>query len=75
MPDEREAPRAIWVDGELLTVPVVREVQEALGGWLDAKHGELVAVLAPFDLHPFELQLPTFRRVVQAKDVADAVDA
>lgn len=55
---------ALNINGEQITAPVAPEVREALERWGEKRHYELVAVLAPFGLHPYDLAAIEWRQVV-----------
>ena len=65
----KSPPRAFCVDGHQMSVPVSEEVAEAIQRWSVAHHDDLVAALAPLGVHPYELLVPEWRRLVNLDDI------
>lgn len=63
-------PNVLRIDGHQPTIPLPPAAQEALNNWMVEKHDEMFAVLEPFGIHPVEMQLTEWRRVVVLKDSA-----
>lgn len=63
-----EIPRVFVVDDHQLTVPLPKAAADALRQWEVEKHDEIVAVLAPFGLHPYEMPATEYRRFVTVRD-------
>lgn len=55
---------ALHIHGEQITAPVSPEVQTAMERWTERSHAELVDILAPFGMHPYDIAMPEFRQVV-----------
>lgn len=56
--------RALFIGDKAVSVAVPAEVQDALERWAQKHTDELIEVLAPFGLHPYDLAAPQYRRVV-----------
>jgi len=63
-PAVHQIKRALVINDSPVTVAVTPEVQDALNQWAEQHADELVAVLAPFGLHPHDIAEPKYRRVV-----------
>lgn len=64
-------PRTFEVEGHKLTVPVCAEANEAYNRWSEKYTDEIVAVFAPFGLHPYEMPPAEFRRYVTIRDAEE----
>lgn len=64
-------PRNYEVDGHKLTVPLSDEVNIAYNRWLESHRDEIVALLAPFGVHPFEMPMAELHRYVMLRDAED----
>jgi hypothetical protein len=60
---------SVHVDGHRLTIPIPEGAQAAFDEWIRSRHDELVDVLAPFGLHPYDLAEARLERVVVVDDV------
>ena len=59
-----EVRAALHIHGEQITSPVSPAVQNALNEWNEGHLAELIEVLAPFGLHPYDLAQPEYRAIV-----------
>jgi len=57
-------PSTLLADGTVATEPVPHEAQVALERWAEKHTDELVDVLAPFGLHPYDIAAPVDRKVI-----------
>lgn len=64
----RKAPPLV-IDGRPVTVPVTDKAQTALEVYLNDNLAALDAVLAPFGLNHWDVEVPTFMRVVREGEV------
>lgn len=60
---------AVVVDDTTLTVPIPFEAASAINEWHEAHTEELAKLLAPFGLHPYDIALPQYERVVTREEL------
>ena len=61
---------ALRVDGEQVTVPVSKEVQDALAAWSVRYTAEIADVLEAYGISPYDIAVPQWRRIVPAEPTA-----
>lgn len=69
MSSPRAEPRAAYIDGTPLSVPVTDEVQAAIEGVLGMHAEEFDAALSPFGLGVDDICAVEFRRVIRADEI------
>jgi hypothetical protein len=60
---------AMGPGGEVLSLGVEPKVTEAITRWAERNEADLARELAPFGMHPTDLLVPEYRRVVSAEDL------
>lgn len=66
---EYKIPSSVEIDGSRVTEPLTPEAMKAMRRWEETKTDELIAVLAPYGLHPYDLDAPDWRRIVTPAEV------
>jgi hypothetical protein len=64
----------IAVRDQLRLVAIPTDAVDALNGWFEKHHDELVEVLSPHGLHPYDIIQPRWERVVYQDELKDGTD-
>lgn len=55
---------AKYIGDSVVTEPVSAEVSDALDRWAEKHYEEVVDILAPHGLHPYDIEAPKWRKIV-----------